>query len=458
MEKYTAMKNALLTGILLIAVSITQAQEKLGEKILSNTKEKAKSKTEQEADKTVDKTLDKIATGIGGLFKKKDKNDTSKGSKENEVNSTATTTNSSSGEGVAAESVSKTTVSQFKLYSAFDFVPGEKVIAMEDFSNTSMGDFPLGWNTNSSAELVRMGDSPVKWLQLTKDGFIQPEFIKEMPENFTIEFDVFTRYRSSNILEYQFQIASSDNPRRDLSEEYTNNYFILKWLACSPSTSFYVGENGEIVNKNEGFSVEDFTCNHEEHLSPVHVKFSIWRQKNRLRVYANENKIVDIPQAFDSKLKYNVFKFGTKYMNFATSDHKDEFMVSNIRYAIGAADTRSKLISEGKLVTRGILFETNSDVINNTSYGVLKDIANVLVENPTVKIKIIGHTDSDGETEANLVLSQKRANAVKNILSSEFKVDETRMQTEGKGESEPSDSNSTPAGKANNRRVEFIKL
>lgn len=452
------MKKLILATVLLTVVSLAQAQEKLGKKILTNTKEKAKSKTEQEADKTVDKTLDKIATGIGGLFKKKDKNDTSKGDTQNNTGNGTTTTSG----GVSSTSTSgvnsPSSASQIKVYSKFDFIPGEKVIAIDDFSNTSIGDFPLGWNTNSSAEIVNFNDSPVKWLSITKDGFFQPEYIKDMPSNFTIEFDVFTRYRSSNILEYQFQIASSPNAKKDLSEEYTSNYFLLKWLACDMSTTFYVGENGEIVNKNEGFSVKDFSCGHDEHLTPVKVRLSIWRQNNRLRIYANENKIVDIPQAFDTKLKYNVFKFGAKYMNFATNDHKDEFMVSNIRYAIGAADTRSKLITEGKLVTRGILFDTNSDKINASSYGVLKDIAGALTENPSVKIKIIGHTDSDGETQANLVLSQKRAIAVKNMLSSEFKIEQSRMITDGKGENEPSESNATTVGKANNRRVEFIKL
>src|SRR5690606_5635818 len=155
---------------------------------------------------------------------------------------------------------------------------------------------------------------------------------------------------------------------------------------------------------------------------------------------------------------YNVFKLGTKYMNFSENENKDEFMVSNLRYAVGAPDTRSKLINDGKLVTRGILFDVNSDVIQASSYGVLKEIASALSENPTVNISIIGHTDSDGDAASNLTLSEKRAIAVKNILVSEFKIDSNRMQTAGKGETEPTDSNNTSLGKANNRRVEFIKL
>jgi len=132
-------------------------------------------------------------------------------------------------------------------------------------------------------------------------------------------------------------------------------------------------------------------------------------------------------------------------------------LLGNIRLAVGAADTRNKLITEGKFVTRGILFDVNSDRIKPESSGALKDIANVLKENAGVKVKIVGHTDSDGDDKSNLTLSEKRAAAVKNHLVKEYGIDEAGLTTEGKGESQLSDKNPTPEGKANNRRVEFIK-
>lgn len=443
------MKKILLLIILVCSTKLVQAQETVGGKVAKNAKDKTYQKGEQKADETVDNALNKVEDGIKNIFKKKEKKKKNKQVDENsqEMNQSGNSSNGSS-------SNSK----NIKVYSKFDFIPGEKIIGFDDFSTTSVGDFPLGWNTNSSAEIVTLDDSNQKWLFMTKDGYFQPDFVKDMPTNFTIEFDVFTRYRSNNILEYQFYILPSTNPKRDLSEEYLNDYFQFKWLACEGSSSFFVVENNETVNKNEGFMVKDLICKGDDKDSPTHVKFSIWRQDARLRIYANENKILDIPQAFDKKLKYNVFKIGPKYMNFSEQENKDEFMISNVRYAVGAPDTRNKLITEGKLITRGILFDVNSDVIQPSSYGVLKEIATALKENPSVNIKIIGHTDSDGDANANLTLSQKRALAVKNILVSEFKIAENRMQTNGKGESEPSDTNKSAIGKANNRRVEFIKL
>ncbi len=110
------------------------------------------------------------------------------------------------------------------------------------------------------------------------------------------------------------------------------------------------------------------------------------------------------------------------------------------------------------MVTRGILFDVGSDQIKPESYGTIKEIANVLKENPDVKVQIIGHTDGDGDEAANLELSKKRAAAVKAFIEKEFGIEASRLTTDGKGESQPADSNASAVGKANNRRVEFIKI
>ena len=185
------------------------------------------------------------------------------------------------------------------------------------------------------------------------------------------------------------------------------------------------------------------------------VKISVWRQKQRIRVYMNEEKVLDLPRAFAAGKTYDMMMF--EIWGDMNND-VDRYLIDNLNLAVGAPDTRNKLITEGKFVTTGILFDVNSDKIKPESYGVLKEIAGVLNENPEVKVKIIGHTDSDGKDADNLVLSKHRAESVKATLMNEFKIDETRMETDGKGESQPVDKNDTPQGKANNRRVEFIKL
>jgi outer membrane protein OmpA-like peptidoglycan-associated protein len=455
-----------LMSLCLISVNIEAQIVKPKEVVKRKSTDRANNKIDQ----TIDKGLDKIEDGIGNIFKKKEKNakedqpdanpsKTSRDNPENEEGSNGAEKIGSTNKKATTGATSTDKV-QFSPTSKFDFVPGEKVIGFEDFSETAVGDFPLGWNTNSSAEIIIFNDNPEKWLSMTQDGFFQPDFVKDMPDNFTLEYDIFTRYRSNNILSYGFLIYSSDNPRVDFSEKYVfgKGGFAFRWSGGTEAAMYEVYENDEVVNKNEKLTIKSlFTGQEGDEVSKVH--FAIWRQKNRLRMYADEVKVLDIPQAFNPKLKYNAFKFASEYMNYSNGvENKDEYMVGNIRYAVGAPDTRSKLITEGRFSTTGILFDVNSDRIKPSSEGTLKEIAQVLKENPTVKIKIIGHTDADGADAANQTLSEKRAASVKNTLAADFSIAADRMTTEGKGESQPTDKNDTPQGKANNRRVEFVKL
>jgi outer membrane protein OmpA-like peptidoglycan-associated protein len=134
------------------------------------------------------------------------------------------------------------------------------------------------------------------------------------------------------------------------------------------------------------------------------------------------------------------------------------YYISNIKMAAGVPDTRQKIFTTGKYVTTGISFDINSDRIKPISYPVLKQVADALKEEAAARIKIVGHTDSDGADKDNLDLSIRRAEAVKQYLVKEFGIDASRMETLGKGESEPLKKEVTAQDKANNRRVEFIKL
>jgi outer membrane protein OmpA-like peptidoglycan-associated protein len=148
--------------------------------------------------------------------------------------------------------------------------------------------------------------------------------------------------------------------------------------------------------------------------------------------------------------KYNMLRFE---MGGETKPY-----IANFRVAAGLPDTRNKLITEGKLVTYGIYFDVNKDVVKPESYGTLKEIAGILNEVPDVKVKIFGHTDADGEDAKNMDLSKRRAASVKNELVKSFGVNGDRLETDGLGETKPVAPNDTPVNKALNRRVEFIKL
>ena len=343
-------------------------------------------------------------------------------------------------------------------YSKFDFIPGEKIIIFEDFTQDAIGDFPAKWNTNSSGEIVTADGETGHWLMISKKGKYTPEYITNLPENFTLQFDLLSseqfNYNSSPL-----QVIFTTVYGKDVLKE--SDMIEKKWSAVSigllptnpslngASISFQSFQDSEEKDKNE-FSTARFNSNP----SKAKVKVSVWRQKQRLRVYLDEEKIIDVPRAFEEGKPYKTVMFETWMDMF---NDKDRYLLSNIKLAIGSPDTRNKLINEGKFVTRGILFDVNSDKVKAESYGALKDIAGVLLENPSVKVMIVGHTDSDGSDADNLALSKRRAEAVKTVLMKDFKVDASRMTTDGKGESQPVDKNDSPEGKANNRRVEFIR-
>jgi outer membrane protein OmpA-like peptidoglycan-associated protein len=103
----------------------------------------------------------------------------------------------------------------------------------------------------------------------------------------------------------------------------------------------------------------------------------------------------------------------------------------------------------------GIHFKTGKYDIMPVSYLILDPIANALLANPTYCIDVRGHTDNVGKSAMNITLSNNRANAVRTYLIKKG-VDPKRMTTHGYGDTMPVATNKTKAGKALNRRVEFL--
>jgi outer membrane protein OmpA-like peptidoglycan-associated protein len=103
---------------------------------------------------------------------------------------------------------------------------------------------------------------------------------------------------------------------------------------------------------------------------------------------------------------------------------------------------------------KGIQFESGRDIIKRQSYGILNNVADIMKDNPEYKLVIDGHTDSQGDDQANQVLSEKRAAAVKKYLVDKG-IAEDRLTSRGFGETQPKASNDTREGRATNRRVEF---
>lgn len=456
--------------LVMMAGIINTSNSQVWKRILDKTKEKTEKKVSDKiSDKVSDaasKTIDEVGKKKSGSTNGNDNNviNTSSSSSSGNASSNNSTADNPQGQRSTKADGSTTGSNEpgagsLATYSKYDFIPGDKILVFEDFSQDAIGDFPDKWNTNSSGEVVTANGQPGHWLMVSKKGRFIPEYITDLPENFTLQYDVvcnenFSFY--SNPLQLFFVTGSNDKKALEYSFIPMEKRSGVK-VGVHPANAASNGGTAYIETYDDGEKVignEVNTTQFNAKNGKTKLKVSVWRQKQRIRVYLNEEKVFDLPRAFPAGKTYSTVMF--EIWSGMNSD-ADRYLISNIKLAVGAPDTRNKLISEGKFVTSGILFDVNSDQIKPESYSVLKDIATVLSENPAVSVKIIGHTDSDGNDADNLALSKRRANAVKNALAEEFKIDASRMETDGKGETQPVDKNDTPQGKANNRRVEFIK-
>jgi outer membrane protein OmpA-like peptidoglycan-associated protein len=328
--------------------------------------------------------------------------------------------------------------------SKYDFIPGESLMFFDDFTQDNIGDFPGLWNTDGSGEIVTTNLFPGRWMKLGADASFVPGTKKVFPDNYTVEFDVLPipGPNEEKTVELGFFIYSAENPGN------------LNEGGAIPGVAGIKMNFGDYSHDYSTYSEGNYNMNGSSEKNPLvlnqKTRMSFWIQKTRVRAYINDVKIFDLPKALAPGLGYNALRFETA--------SEAQNLIANFRVAVGASDMRNKLITEGKLVTYGIYFDSGSDKIKPESAGTMKEISTVLKENPTVNIKIIGHTDSDGDDAKNLDLSKRRAISVKNALNTEYGIEALRIETDGKGETEPIAPNSTAEGKAKNRRVELIKL
>jgi len=406
--------------------------------------DKIKNKTKQRADQKVDQTIDKGLDEVEG----KNKKEKVKTDEDGDVK-------------IKNEEGPKSNPQGLKAYSKYDFVPGEKIVYAEDFAQDVVGEFPLKWNTNGTGEIVTIEGLPGKWLQITGGTKYESPYSNNLPENYTVEFDLVMEFKASmHVPSIEFLIVnnkakSTYQPGMRLmiapqagtysSDEEQNSIDRIRLVSFNEKGERYLEGKDQLIG-------EFYKYNHKS--IPVHV--AIWIQKERARVWINQTKVYDLPRAIPAGLVLTNVALETEY--YGSSNENYKYFISNLKIAVAAPDTRSKLITEGKWSTTGILFDVNSDKIKPTSYGTLKEIATILTENADVKVKIIGHTDADGDDAKNLDLSKRRAAAVKTALSKEFNIDASRLDTDGMGETKPVADNNTSEGKAQNRRVEFIKL
>jgi OmpA-OmpF porin, OOP family len=308
-----------------------------------------------------------------------------------------------------------------------EFIPGDNVIFYDDFTDMSAGDAPPHFKVRGASPELMEG-SGIRQLNAKAKGSLFPN-LASLPKNFTFEteikFDIPQGRAGANL------ILMSKGKQ------------ILQWYFTAQEKNFDLvvslrAPYQELGRKRVIMSFD----------KPV--KLALWVQNGRMRSYANGEKLLDFNQIemppIDSIEIENGFLGASPALGYRM-----------VRFAESTPDFSQILMSSGRYIARGILFDTDSDVIKPESAPVMKQIAQALEKNPTLKLLIEGHTDSVGDANHNLDLSKRRAAAVKTVLSGQFNVDASRLSTAGLGSTKPVGPNDTPQGRAQNRRVELVK-
>lgn len=431
----TLCKILLLIALVLFGWTHADAQilKKLKKRAAQAAEETILRKVEEKTAEETEKTMDTILEAPGKKIRKKRGNTGGDGPYDEES------------EGYEEEEYEgETDMASLEIYSKFDFVPGDKVVFYDDFSNDYIGDFPSKWNTNGGGEIVSTENGTQKWYEMKPGYSIYhiPE-VANLPEEYTIEFDLMATGLDD-------KTASTATLKTIISDD--KSFKLGSYAYAQMSFCQYAAIGMWVRNSTKDINNEVATDIREAVLNRPHIAVAV--NKQRFRLWVNENKVVDIPRLIPAANRPNSLKF--ELLNF--KDGKEQLFISNLKVAEGGLDLRRKLIEEGSVSTNGILFDSGSDILQPQSMGIIRQISQVLQQEPTMNLMIVGHTDADGDDATNEALSLRRAETVTGALVSVYGIDPGRLEAEGKGESEPVADNSSSDGKAHNRRVEFIKL
>lgn len=302
-----------------------------------------------------------------------------------------------------------------------EFIPGERTIFFDDFSDTGADAIPPHWPVREGKLELRLkeGASPEIYAP-DNVSLTSPEFV--VPANFTFEAE----WIGGGVMEWNFRngktivltaVVHSDTDAKSAS---------VQILAADGST---LG-SGRISTDTS---------------KPI--EFELLAQQRKMGAYLNGQRVIDV----------NEFQFAAiNHFDDVEAKFRD-VSIHKVRVAETAPDFATAINASGKFVTHGIAFDGDSDRLKPESAAVLKEIAAALAKDPQLKLEVDAYIDSSSDAAHATELSKLRAQAVQSVLVAQFGIAASRLTSNGFGGANPVGSNGTPEGRAENRRVEFVR-
>jgi len=373
----------------------------------------------------------------------KGENTSGKSSRQSSDSRQSTSSRTDSSADYAGDNISIEDAEQ--VYTKFDFIPGEKVIFFDDFNDTDVGEFPRKWTLDGPKP---GGNGTVEVVEYQGKHFLRPvpgaqnqppatQFLRldqkgDLPQKFTIEFDaVLASINNSPVYKIMYKVLLVSADRK-----------IDPFRKASPGAILISGKDNESANTSTIVQLNDGRVHH--------VAISV--NGTFVKAYIDNQRVINDPEGVKRPIRQVGLQMLTPN-NFKT----DKLLFTNFRLAEGGKDIRSALDTDGRIVTHGILFDTGKATLTPESLPTLKKILSLMNDDAELRFSIEGHTDNQGGRGINGPLSEKRAAAVMSWLEGKG-IAGNRLKSAGFGDTKPLDSNRTAEGRANNRRVEFVRF
>ena len=426
------MRSKLHIIVIGLFITIAGAHSQISlNKVLKNVKKNAEKQIEQrierKADKAVDKTLDKAEESIDNTVK-------NVGKKKDEDKETKDKNIPAQDEQEKQETPTVEKASPVLTWNKYDFVPGTEIIFEDNQEGEQNGEFPSKWDLAGGVVENAFFDASnvIFFREIGNTGGITP-LLKDsksdyLPEEFTIEFDCYFE-------------------KEVYSQRYSVNFFASKKQKTVLNRLVLYTNQAQYGNTDiQGIYPGASRSNIDKNARWRHIAISF--NKRALKVYMDDARLLNIP---------NIEANPTGLTIGTTSQKSGYYFIKNVRIAKGAVPLYDKFLTDGKFVTTGIKFDVAKASIKPESMGIINYVVKMMTDHPELNFSVEGHTDSDGESASNQKLSEARAKAVtETMINAGISAD--RLSSKGYGETKPMTSNDTPEGKAQNRRVEFVKF
>jgi OmpA-OmpF porin, OOP family len=344
-------------------------------------------------------------------------------------------------------------LSQTGLAQSTDFVQGTKLIFEDNFSQDPEGDFPAKWSTSGSGEVVTLEGLDGKWLRIMQPTAVSPELKKALPENCTIEFDLYLKSTTGVAPLIMFGLT----PLSDVAagQVFRQHISVKLYGYNKTQGSVIYAKNIQELGKTS-YGLQGYVNR------VLHVSISI--NKSRWRVYLDQQKVVDLPKLITPEFRNNFFIASA----VISPSPQEGVYISNVRIAEGDVDARSllikQLLEQGSAITSDIQFTAENE-LTAASQPIVDQLGQALGQDPDLNIQINGVEETTANNDAGTSEQpgtvkealKTKAEKIKAYLVEKFRIESSRILADAKQKALSSAEQTKMPGKVKGFITEIIK-